>query len=135
MAKHYVNPPELFNSRQYGFSQLVTAGSSGELFFTSGQVAFDAEEIVTGSSLEEQAHKSLENLDILIRSAGGALGDIMSLRIYIVQTERKHLHVVGEALRKFFGTEQPPATTWIGVSFLAHDDLLIEIEAAGWIEK
>jgi enamine deaminase RidA (YjgF/YER057c/UK114 family) len=135
MAKRYDNPSELFNSRQYGFSQLVTAGPSEELFFTSGQVAFDAAETVIGNTLEEQTQKALENLDTVIRSAGGTLGDVMSLRIYIIDTERNHLHVVGEALRKFFGTEHPPATTWIGVSFLAHDDLLIEIEAAGWMKK
>ena len=132
MSLQHISPPNLFNSKQYGFSQLVIAQPAG-IFHTSGQVAFDANENVIGQSLEDQTQRALENLDILVQSAGGKLSDVMSLRIYIVHSQRGQLHVIGEALRKFFGTTQPPATTWIGVSFLAHEDLLIEIEAAGII--
>jgi enamine deaminase RidA (YjgF/YER057c/UK114 family) len=37
--------------------------------------------------------------------------------------------VIGDALRGTFAVGRMPASTWLGVSTLALDDLLIEIEA------
>ena len=38
MPKEIINPPELFDSLQYGFSQIVTS-SGGKTVYLSGQVA------------------------------------------------------------------------------------------------
>jgi enamine deaminase RidA (YjgF/YER057c/UK114 family) len=41
---------------------------------------------------------------------------------------------VGTALREFFSSEKPPASTWIGVSALAVPEFLIEIEATAVLD-
>jgi len=129
MPKEYVNPNSLFPSVQHGFSQVVVA-SGRKMVFISGQTAWDIKKkIVGGDSLLEQARQALRNVQAAIEATGGTLKDIVSLRIYIVNYEPENAEAVGIALQEFFSSENPPASTWIGVSALAVPELLIEIEA------
>jgi hypothetical protein len=57
-----------------------------------------------------------------------------SLRLYIVNYQAGDASPVGEALKEFFPGESPPAGTWIGVSALASEDFMIEIEAVAVVE-
>jgi enamine deaminase RidA (YjgF/YER057c/UK114 family) len=127
--KKCINPPDLFSSRQYGFSQIVVAGT-GKNVFISGQVAWDENFKITGKEdLAIQTEKSLDNLKSAINSAGGTMDDIVMLRIYIVNYKREYGSIINQSLKKYFGTESPPASTWISVQELANEDFLIEIEA------
>jgi enamine deaminase RidA (YjgF/YER057c/UK114 family) len=58
MNKKCINPKELFNSTQYGFSQIVTS-EHGKTVFISGQVAWDENlNIVGKNDLRAQAQKA-----------------------------------------------------------------------------
>jgi 2-iminobutanoate/2-iminopropanoate deaminase len=128
MPRDAINPNELFNSLQYGFSQ-ITIGRGSKIVTVSGQVAWDKdEEIVGGMDLSQQTIKSFENLALAMRYAGGTLDDILSLRIYIVDSVMDDTVGVKEGLKKFF-PKNPPTSTWIGVPRLADKNFLIEIEA------
>ena len=134
MPKEHVNPTTLFPSLPHGFSQIVVA-SGGKTVFISGQTAWDAQRrIVGGTSLLEQARQALRNVEVAIEAAGGSLQDVAALRIYIVDFQPENAAAVGTALREFFSTERPPASTWIGVSALAVPDFLIEIEATAVLD-
>ncbi|MEO7989431.1 MAG: RidA family protein [Chryseolinea sp.] len=133
MALTYINPKTLFNSKQYGFSQLVVSNASGKLFYTSGQVAVDVEEKIVAKDIAGQTRQAFVNLATAIQEAGGNLKDIMMLRIYFVNNGTFKIEEIGVVLREFFGTENPPASTWVGVSSLARPEFLIEIEANGVI--
>jgi enamine deaminase RidA (YjgF/YER057c/UK114 family) len=135
MAKETMNPAELFPSLQYGFSQIVTA--SGTLtVYLSGQVAWDAaQQIVGPGDLRIQTRQSLENVKTAMEAAGGRLDDVVSMRIYIVESVLGESQHISEALRDYFSEDQAPATTWIGVRALANPEFLIEIEAIGVIES
>ena len=61
-------------------------------------------------------------------TAGASMDDVVSLRVYIVERARPDIGEIGGALREAF-PKDPPASTWIGVPFLANPDFLIEIEA------
>jgi enamine deaminase RidA (YjgF/YER057c/UK114 family) len=74
----------------------------------------------------------LRNVKIAVEAAGGTLGDIAALRIYVKQIA-DNVEAVGNALRAVF-TANPPASTWIGVSSLAVPEFLIEIEATAVLE-
>ena len=129
MPKEYFNPNSLFPSVQHGFSQVVVA-SGRKMVFISGQTAWDIRKKIVGEdSLLEQARQALRNVQAAIEAAGGTLKDIVSLRIYIVNYEPENAEAVGIALQEFFSSENPPASTWIGVSALAVPEFLIEIEA------
>ncbi|NRB51924.1 MAG: RidA family protein [Saprospiraceae bacterium] len=129
MDKTYINPPELFNSKDFGFSQIVIS-EPGNLVYISGQVAWDENREITGKGdLETQVQKTIDNLAIAMKKAGGQLQDIVMLRIYIVNYTSAAGNIVSEALRRNFGAETPPASTWLSVQGLANPDFLIEIEA------
>ena len=129
MKKKTINPQTLFNSKQFGFSQ-VAISDPGRIVFISGQVAWDENLNVSGiNDLAGQTRKSLDNLEIAIREAGGNLSDIVMLRIYIVNYRPENGSVISALLREKFGTESPPASTWISVQGLANKDFMIEVEA------
>src|SRR6266699_4626804 len=129
MPKEYLNPNSLFSSLPHGFSQVVIA-SGRKMVFISGQTAWDAgKNIVGGDSVLEQARQAFRNLEKAMEAAGGTLKDIVALRIYIVDYQAESGTAVGTVLREFFSKENPPASTWIGVSAPAVPEVLIEIEA------
>ena len=134
MPKEYLNPNSLFSSLPHGFSQVVIA-TGRKMVFVSGQTAWDARKnIVGGDSVLEQAKQAFRNLEKAMEAAGGTLRDVVALRIYVVDYQAECGTAVGTALREFFSPENPPASTWIGVSALAVPEFLIEIEATAVLD-
>ena len=133
MPREYINPNNLFPSLPYGFSQVVIV-TGRKMVFVSGQTAWDTQKnIVGGDSVLEQARQAFRNLEKAMEAAGGTLKDIVALRIYVVDYQAECGTAVGIVLREFF-SENPPASTWIGVSALADPEFLIEIEATAVLE-
>lgn len=127
--KQVVNPPDLFKSTEYGFSQIVIT-PPGRLVFISGQVAWNEKEVIIGKDdLEVQTRESIENLERALHAVGGTLENIVMLRIYKVNYVQGDGPVIGKVLREKFGTSNPPASTWLSVNGLANPDFMIEIEA------
>ena len=134
MPKEYLNPNSLFSSLPHGFSQVVIA-TGRKMVFISGQTAWDAwKNIVGEDSVLEQARQAFRNLATAMEAAGGTLKDVVALRIYVVDYQAECGTAVGIDLREFFSAENPPASTWIGVSALAVPEFLIEIEATAVLD-
>ena len=135
MPKEVINPPALFDSLQYGFSQIVTV-SGGKTVYLSGQVAWDEDRQIVGpGDLQAQTRQTLENIKTAMEAAGGQLSDVVSMRIYIVEEALEESRHISEALVTYFPRSAAPATTWIGIRALANEDFLVEIEAIGVIES
>ena len=129
MARNTLNPETLFNSTQYGFSQIAIS-TPGKIVFISGQVAWDENEhIIGGNDLEKQTRKALDNLRIAIESVGGTMENIMMLRIYKVDFQQEDGAIITSVLKENFGDSNPPASTWVSVKGLANEGFMIEIEA------
>lgn len=129
MKREVLNPKSLFDSRQYGFSQIVIS-NPGKIIFISGQVAWDENlKIIGENDLAKQTQKALDNLGIAIKAAGGTLENIVMLRIYKVNYQKEDGPIINQILKNYFGTENPPASTWISVQGLADEGFMIEIEA------
>ena len=134
MPKEYLNPNSLFSSLPHGFSQVVIA-TGRKMVFISGQTAWEPQKnIVGGDSVLEQARQAFRNLETAMGAAGGTLKDVVALRIYVVDYQAESGTAVGTALREFFSPQNPPASTWIGVSALAVPEFLIEIEATAVLD-
>src|SRR5262245_34211704 len=129
MSRSVHVPAGIFDSREYGFAQVAMIPTPlGHAVHVSGQVAWDADRNIVGvGDVGRQLVKSLENLAVALASVGATLDQVGALRLYI---RRSHMHegrAISGALKAMFGDE-PPCTTWIGVSRLADDDFLIEVE-------
>jgi 2-iminobutanoate/2-iminopropanoate deaminase len=134
MTKEGINPASVFRSLDHGFSQAVVA-SGRKTLYVSGQTAWDAQkQLIGGSDLESQAKQAFLNLRAVLEAAGGALSDVVSLRIYVVDYRPEKAEAVGSALKHFFSGEAKPASTWVGVSALADPGFLIEVEATAVLD-
>lgn len=135
MRKISLNPDALFDSRQYGFSQIVVARGNHTVYF-SGQVAWDENQNIVGANdLRAQVWQSLRNVETAVTTAGGTMADIVALRIYIVHSWMDQTAAVSEGLQAFFPGEHPPTATWIGVPSLARPEFLIEIEGTAVLDE
>ena len=122
MPKTYLNPPSLFPSQQYGFSQIVVSHGTTTVYL-SGQVAWDAQQqIGDPGDLGAQTRRALANLETAVQAAGGTRDDLVSLRIYIVGEHIHQSRPVRDALLEFFHPDRQPTSTWIGVPALANPD-------------
>ena len=125
-----LNPPELYNSVEYGFSHATVAAPGGRAIHCSGQVAWDRDRNVVGAGdLAAQSRQALANLKAVLAAAGATPADVTRIRTYVVDHTPDKLGIVTPELAAFWGDATPAANTWIGVQALALPDFLIEIEA------
>ncbi len=127
MEKHFFNPSSVHKPRGYTH---VVAVDGGRMVFVAGQVAFDQDGNLVGTgNLRAQADKALDNLVAALAAAGATAADVVKINTYVVSYKPADLAIVREARARFFGDQNPPASTLIGVQALAVEGLLIEIEA------
>jgi 2-iminobutanoate/2-iminopropanoate deaminase len=101
-----------------------------KLVYVSGQVAWDTNgEIVGKGDLRVQVTKALENLKIALAAAGATTEDLIKVNYYVVNLKPDQVPIIREVRTKYFSAEHPPASTLVGVTALAREDFLIEIEA------
>ncbi len=101
--------------------------TSGRLLFVAGQVAFDENgDLVGGDDAAAQARQVLTNLQRVIESAGGTMGDVARTTVYLTRLEDRG--PVGEVREEFFPTPAP-ANTLLIISSLARPEFLVEIDA------
>ena len=105
------------------YSQAIKSGS---LVFLSGQIPLIPQtmEIVEGD-IAAQTHQVFKNLKEVTNAAGGGLGDIVKLTIFM--TKLKNFEIVNEIMKHYF-QEPFPARATIEVSALPKA-VSIEIEA------
>jgi len=128
MQRRSINPAELFDSTHYGFSQAVVT-TGGSTVYVSGQVGWNAAGQLAAGGLAGQTVSAFDNLATVLEAAGGDLLDTVSLRICVVEDAADDLAPITQALLTRFPKDKQPATTWLAVSGLAAEGLLIEIEA------
>ena len=116
-------PPPIFN-------QIVVAPRHGTPVYISGQVAFDRDGRVVGEGdMAKQIDQSFANLRAAITAAGGQPGQVTRLMVFIVDFRPEHLKLLFAAMRASFPADRMPANTLLGVSRLARDGLVFEVQA------
>jgi 2-iminobutanoate/2-iminopropanoate deaminase len=96
--------------------------------FVSGQVDWNHQFETTEKSIEGQARKALDHLQIALIAAGSSVGQLLQVRVYIRGELGEHMEALGPILAGFLG-ESRPAVTGIGVASLASPSILVEVEA------
>ena len=109
------------------YSQAVRSGS---FLFLSGQIGLDpgSGALVKGG-VEAQVWQALQNLEFVVREAGGTIGDIVKTTIFVV--DLGDFAKVNQVYADFFG-ELRPARSTVEVSRLPLDAEM-EIEAVAII--
>jgi enamine deaminase RidA (YjgF/YER057c/UK114 family) len=94
----------------------------------SGQVALDSNfAIVGGDDLGEQTKAAMRNIKIALDAIDASWEDVLRWTIYTLQPTQHE--TITAAIEEVQGSSEHPAETIVGVTGLALDGLLIEIEA------
>ncbi len=133
MDKKYINPDTLLAPR--GYTHVVSVEGARKMIFVAGQVAVDkAGKLVGAGDLPAQARQAAANVKDALAAAGATPADIVKMNAYIVNYKQSDYSAMREARAVLFpeGTN-PPASTLVGVTALAVDGLMIEIEAIAMV--
>ncbi|WP_025733338.1 RidA family protein [Carnimonas nigrificans] len=105
------------------YSQAVKAGNT---IYLSGQIPLDPAtmELVEGN-IEAQARQVFTNLETVCKAAGGSLGEIVKLNIYM--TDLGNFAQVNKVMEEFFSAPFP-ARAAVGISALPKG---AQVEAEG----
>jgi enamine deaminase RidA (YjgF/YER057c/UK114 family) len=107
--------------------------SGRRLVTTAGAVPLDAEGNLVGpGDLLVQARQTLENLASALEAVGARGREVIKMSVYVVAGERADLGAVWGAVQES-GTAGA-ASTLLGVSMLAIEGQLVEIEAIAVLE-
>jgi 2-iminobutanoate/2-iminopropanoate deaminase len=113
-----------------GYSHAIVTGGSLLHVSAIAGLAPDTFEFDLSLDLLGQWRRVLENMHVLVRSAGATMHDVAMLRMYVVDVPsyRAVAREIGLIHREFFGAHQPAASL-MGVAALGVDEALVEIEA------
>lgn len=123
----FLNPEGLFDARPIGFSH-VSIAPAGRIIHVAGQTAIGSDGRFDDDDLTVQTRKALTNLGVALAASGAASGDLVALRVYVVNLQRSMFARVAPEIARFVGDVEPPPATWIGVTSLLSSRALIEIE-------
>jgi reactive intermediate/imine deaminase len=103
----------------------------GNLLFISGQIALDPGGSVVGAGdLGAQSQKVYENIEAILKKAGGSFENIVKVTAYL--TDMSRYAEYNEVRARYFQKLRPASTT-VEVSGLAFKGLLVEVEAVAFI--
>ena len=104
------------------YSQAVKVGNT---VYLSGQIGLDPASMQMVEGIEAQVHRVFTNLKAVAEAAGGNLGDVVKLNIFL--TDLAHFATVNTIMAEYFS--QPyPARAAVGVASLPRGAL---VEADG----
>ena len=74
----------------------------------------------------EQTERTFEHIGQVLSAGGATFKDVLKLNIFVTQMDGQN--ILNEISARYFGPNDPPARTLVGVPTLAHPGMLIEID-------
>jgi 2-iminobutanoate/2-iminopropanoate deaminase len=108
------------------YSQVVVS-TPGRIIFVAGQVGTKDGKIVS-NELQAQAKQAFENIKTALAAAGATFDDVVKLNWYVKQYQPEMRTMLRDVRTGYTSKEHPPASTLIGVTSLAAEDFLVEVE-------
>lgn len=123
-TRQLINPSEIHPAP--GFSH-VTVADTGKIAYVAGQVALAPDfSIIGADDLAEQTRAAMRNVEAALASVGASWQDVVRRTIYtLAPTEYE---TITAAIEEIQGDQVHPSQTIVGVTGLAIEGLLIEIE-------
>ena len=126
MAKEQISTDRLREPSGH-FSQATTIEASGKLVFISGMTARQPDGTIAGiGDIETQTRQVCENIKSAVEAAGGTLGDVCRVDVYVRNME--HFDAIHKVRREYFAPPLP-ASTMVEVTKMVSPEYLIEINA------
>ena len=120
----FLNPSTL--STPTGYTHVVQV-HGGRTLYIAGQVAFDRSGNVVGKGdFAAQVTQVFENLKSALAAGGATFDNVVKVTTFV--TDLSQMQTLRSIRGKYYGTNAP-ASTLVQITKLAHEDLLIEIEA------
>ena len=127
----FINPKEI--ATPMGYTHVVSIESPRKILYISGQISKDQTgQIVGEGDLEAQTRQVYSNILAILRSQGASFKDVVKLNTYSTQPEK--IALTRKVRTEFITGENPPASTFVGVTTLADPAFLVEIEAIAILE-
>ena len=123
--KRTLNPPELADSLQYGYSQVAIAAPNASLVHVAGQVGIAENGL---NDFESQVDRSFDALLAALEVADTNAENVVKITLLIVDHDAEKLAYLVEKRKAVFG-DSPPASTLIPVPALYAPGVLFEIDA------
>ena len=102
------------------------ATAIGNLVFTSGQIAFDAQAgKVVGDDISSQTRKALDNLKAVLVASGSSLQNTLRITVYLKNSA--DFPAMNKVYAEYFPDKKPARTTVPGVEW--GPGVLIEVDA------
>lgn len=122
------NPAQLFTPD--GFCHVVKAPLQGDLIFISGQVSYDENgEVVGVGDIAAQTQRIFENLETILETVGASLTDVVKYTFYVKNMDSEQIQKIRQVRSQFIDKDALPTSTMVGISALAKEELLLEVEA------
>lgn len=123
--KKALNPPDLANSLQYGYSQANIVSADAKLIFVAGQVGITEN---GPNDFESQVDRSFDALLAMLKAAGTSPENVVKITLLIKDHDADKLAYLVKKRKAVFG-DNPPASTLIPVPALYAPNVLFEIDA------
>lgn len=124
MSRTTINPDGIHPAP--GFSH-VTIAPAGTVVYLAGQMAIALDfSLIGGDDLGEQTRATMRNIKIAMDAAGVGWEDVVRRTIYTVHPTE--FGVITAAIEEVQGSADHPSQTIVGITGLAIEGALIEIE-------
>lgn len=105
---------------------------AGDYVFVAGQGPIDPKTgKVTGTTIQEQTERTLQNVAAIVEAAGGSMSDVV--KVTVILTDLANFAGMNEVYKKFF-KEPFPARMTYGAPLVV-PGMLVEIDAIAYVGK
>ncbi len=118
------------------FSDAVRIETADCVFlYISGATPIDDAGNLVGRTMKAQTRQVLERIKRVIEHQGGAMTDIVRVRVYVTELNETNLREIHEARNEYFPADQRPASTLLGIDSIIREGGMIEIDADAVIAR
>ena len=113
----------------FHFSQAVEAREAGRVVFLAGQTSVDPDgRALHAGDMAAQLERAFDNLELVLEQAGLSLENLVRLNYYVTDMAA-YASARGVVAAKLGSLAVKPSGCLLGVTSLAHPELMVEIEA------
>jgi len=124
-STRFMNPETI--AKPGGYSHVVETVGPGRIVYIAGQLGLKPDGKIAGD-FRAQAVQAIENLKNALASVGATFNDVVKLNNYLIDI-KSNLGAYREVRDLYVNVKAPPASTTIGITALAREDALFEVEA------